>query len=301
MARDTQTQPRRSPLRSETSRSRWLPLLFWGLGLGLGICLHWGWTPPATAQRWSQLVLQGLQLMQMSNLSEPQEIALGGQIDQQIAAQMPFSRDPYLVNRVTQIGQRLAPLSDRPTLPYSFRVVQDRDINAFATLGGFVYITTAALQAADTEAQIAAVLAHEIVHITERHALEQLQRGLQAQAGAQLLGLESSDLAALAFELGINRPHSREDEFIADTKGAELLRRAGYPPRAMAQFLAKLNQGSAPPALFSTHPHPADRIARLNQLTAPASSPSTAQIPGITPSARTDVQIMPLLPGVGSP
>lgn len=298
MPRHTQTYPHHTPLGSRTSRSSWLTLLCFGLGLGLGIWLHLGWTPPATAQRWSQMVMQGLQLMQMATLSEPEEIALGRQIDQQITAQMGFSTDPYLVNRITQIGQRLVPVSDRPTLPYTFRVVPDPNINAFATLGGFVYITTAALQAAEGEDQIAAVLAHEIVHITERHALEQLQRSLQARAGAQLLGLESSDLAALAFELGIDRPHSREDEFVADAKGAELLRRAGYAPSAMAQFLAKLNQGNAPPALFSTHPHPADRIARLNALIPPSTAPTPSLL---SPSTRTDIQIMPLLPGVGAP
>ncbi len=285
------------PNRPAGSR-RWITWISLGLGLWLGISLHLGLTPPAAAQRWGQMVLQGLQIMQMSNLSPTQEVQLGRQIDQQILDQFQLSSDANQIARINQIGQGLAQVSDRPNLPYTFRVVQDPSINAFATLGGFVYITTTALRAADSADQVAAVLAHEIAHITEQHALEQMQRGLRAQAGAQLLGLESSDLAALVFELGVNRPHSREDEYIADAKGVQLLLRSGYDPTAMAQFLTKLNQGSFVPELFSTHPHIPDRIARLNQLV-PSSGASN---PDPRPSsARTGVQVMPLLPGIGSP
>ena len=285
------------PNRRAGSRRRWIVWISLSLGLWLGISVHLGLTQPAAAQRWSQIVQQGLQIMQMSNLSPTQEVQLGRQIDQQILDQFRLSTDVNQIARVNQIGQKLAQTSDRPNLPYTFRVVQDQSINAFATLGGFVYITTSALQAADSTDQVAAVLAHEIAHITEQHALEQMQRGLQAQAGAQLLGLESSNLAAIAFELGVSRPHSREDEFIADAKGVQLLLRSGYDPTAMAQFLTKLNQGRAVPELFSTHPHIPDRIARLNQLVPPGSTnPYSRQS-----SARTGVQVMPLLPGIGSP
>lgn len=282
-------------------RSRCLTVFCFSLGLGLSLGLYLGgFTGSVQAQPWGQMLVQGIQILQTANLSESQEVALGRRLDQQVTSQMRLSTDVGLVGWIDQIGQRLARVSERPSLPYTFRVVEDRDINAFATVGGFVYMTSAAVRVADSEDQIAAVLAHEIAHITERHALEQLQRNLQARAGAQLLGLESSNLATVAFELGINRPHSREDEFIADAKGLQILSRAGYGLNGMPQFLAKLNTGGATPVLFSTHPHIPDRIARLNQLIA-QQTPTAPAYPLPQSAPRTDVQVMPLLPGVGSP
>ncbi|WP_017323973.1 M48 family metallopeptidase [Synechococcus sp. PCC 7336] len=226
--------------------------------------------PPANAIDFGRLLFNGLRAIQLSNISERQEIELGRDINNQLvrSGEFQIETNPQLVNRVNRIGRRLVPHTDRPDLPFTIQVVRDNSINAFATTGGFVYITTGTLRAADNEAQIASVLAHEMAHITERHVVEQMRRSTLAQAGAQALGVDNSALAALGVELGIRRPRSRAAEYEADAEGLDILAQAGYDPNAMPQFLSKLLGASSPPAFVSTHPHTEDRIERLNAMIA---------------------------------
>lgn len=234
------------------------------------VLLTTGMSMPAQAQSidLGRLIFQGIQVLQVSTLSDAQEVALGQQINQNLtqSGDLIINRDPQLNNWITGMGQRLARLSDRPSLPYVFQVVEDPAINAFATMGGYVYITTGTIAAAQTEDQVAGVLAHEIAHITSRHGVKQLQQATTAQVGAQALGLDNSALAAIAFEVGVMRPRSREDEFEADVQGVWMLHRAGYDPYALPQMLTNLLGRPRSPELFSTHPAPQERIARLNQL-----------------------------------
>lgn len=266
-----------------------------------------GMGSPAQAQDLVRLLIHGLQWLQVSQLNDAQEVSLGRQIDQQLKArgQIRVSSNFYWVERVNRIGQRVAAHSERPNLPYTFQVVEDPDINAFATMGGFVYITTGALEAADNDDQIAAVLGHEIAHISERHGLQQLQQAAAARFGAQLLGLDDNTLAALALELGVRRPQSRENEFVADEKGLWAAYRAGFDPRGMSQFLAKLQSRPSLPDFLRTHPPVAERIARLNQLIAEHSMVSPAAYGSGGPTwpsqslpqtQRTEVEILPVLP-----
>ncbi|MEN9223900.1 MAG: M48 family metallopeptidase [Thermostichus sp. HHBFW_bins_43] len=270
-----------------------------------------GMGSPAHAQDLGRLLIQGIQLMQVSQLNDAQEVSLGRQIDQQLKNRgaIRLSSDPYWVSRVNSIGQRVAASSERPHLPYTFQVVQDPAINAFATMGGFVYITTGALEAADNDDQIAAVLAHEVAHISERHGLQQLQQAATARFGAQLLGVSDNNLAALALEVGIRRPQSRENEFIADEKGLWAAYRAGFDPQGMPQFLAKLQSRGSLPDFLRTHPPVPERIARLNQLIAQhgMSSPTPQTVPQgsggriVSPdqpsqTQRTEIEILPVLP-----
>ncbi|MGQ9836721.1 MAG: M48 family metallopeptidase [Cyanobacteriota bacterium] len=270
---------------------------------------------PAQAQDWSRLLLQGVQLLQVSQLNDVQEVSLGRQIDQQLKSrgEIRLSSDPYWVSRVNSIGQRVAASSERPHLPYNFQVVEDPAINAFATIGGFVYITTGALQAADNDNQIAAVLAHEVAHISERHGLQQLQQAAAAQFGTQLLGVNDNNLAALALEVGVRRPQSRENELVADEKGLWAAYRAGFDPQGMPQFLVKLQSYRTLPHFLRTHPPVPERIARLNQLIAQHGMTSTAtQVDPMLPQGgsggsilpagqpnqtqRTEIEILPVLP-----
>ena len=222
---------------------------------------------PVSAFDWGGLLQGGFRAIQLSNLSENDEIKLGQDINQQLlnSGEIKLVNNPQLTRRINEIGQRLVRVSDRPDLPFTFQVVQDSAINAFATAGGYVYITTGALTAADSEAQIASVLAHEIAHITESHVVKQMQRMTFAQAGAQLLGVDDSVLVATGVELGFRRPRSREAEYEADIEGLEILTRSGYNPNAMTQFMRKLVSNGAPPQFLSTHPHTEERIARLEE------------------------------------
>ncbi|ERN42315.1 peptidase family M48 [Rubidibacter lacunae KORDI 51-2] len=211
------------------------------------------------------LVNGGVQAIQMSSLSDEQEIALGRQIDQQVRSQVRLSRDRRLVNYVNRIGQRLVPYSERPDIPYSFRVVEDPAINAFATMGGFIYVNTGLIAAAQNEAELASVVAHEIAHVADRHAVKQMREAAIASGVATTAGVNTNQLVGIGVELALRRPHSRRHEYEADKMGLVNLARAGYAPEAMVSFMQTLlaTQGNGGPAFLSTHPLTRDRVARL--------------------------------------
>lgn len=220
-----------------------------------------------SAPRWLDLLLRGVQIIQLSSLSDRQEVSLGQQINQQLTTrEFRLFRDRAIADYVNQVGQRLVPQSDRPNIPYTFQVVDDNQVNAFATMGGFVYVTTGLLRTADNEAQLASVLGHEIGHIAARHAVEQMRERAIAAGVASVAGLDRNQAVAIGVELALNRPNSRRDEFEADEKGLENVERAGYAPNAVVAFLQKLlNQRARVPSFLSTHPATSDRIRRLEE------------------------------------
>lgn len=121
-------------------------------------------TNPATGER------------MLSLISEAQEIEMGRQYSEQIAATMPVYDDPELQRYVENIGLRLAATSERPELPWTFTVLDDAAVNAFAVPGGYLYVTRGILTYFNSEAELAAVLGHEIGHVTARHSVEQMSR-----------------------------------------------------------------------------------------------------------------------------
>lgn len=246
---------------SRRSSRRWFyPLL--SLTMTLSVC---GSTLPSQALPWGDLILQGVQVIQLSNVDDKQEVQIGKQINQQlVSSQIRLYRNPEVNRYVNQIGQRLAAASERPNIPYTFQVVDDDSINAFATMGGFVYVNKGLLKAADNEAQLASVLAHEIGHITSRHSLAQMRQRAIAGGVASVAGLDRNVAAQIGVDLAIQRPTSRKDEFQADQKGLKTLGRAGYAQSAMIAFMEKLlKQGGSIPTFLSDHPATRDRIAAL--------------------------------------
>ncbi|MGD1850587.1 MAG: M48 family metallopeptidase [Cyanophyceae cyanobacterium] len=210
------------------------------------------------------ILRNGIRVYQLSNLSDRQEVELGEQIDRQLKrSQIRVITSPDVVAYVDDIGQRLARNSNRPNIPYQFQVVRDAKVNAFATMGGFVYINAGLMVAADNEAQLSGVISHEIGHITERHAVNQMRQRAIAQGVASAAGLDRSRAVQIGVELALNRPKSRRDELEADDLGLTYLNRAGYAPQALPNFLRKLLRASSPPTILSTHPNTGDRIALL--------------------------------------
>ena len=210
------------------------------------------------------LLFQGIQIIQLSNISDQQEVSIAQDINQQIVGdQVEILRDTAINNYVNDIGQHLALNSDRPNIPYTFQVVNDRQINAFATMGGFVYLNAGLLVAADNEAQLASVISHEIGHIAARHVIERMKQAAVTRGLATVAGLDQSTLVGLGIELALNLPNSREAEFQADQLGLANLRRAGYAPGAMPSFMRKLSSAGSPPTMFSSHPAVADRVRAL--------------------------------------
>ncbi|NJK35708.1 MAG: M48 family metalloprotease [Oscillatoriales cyanobacterium SM2_2_1] len=208
-----------------------------------------------------------IQIIQLSNISDRDEVTLGARINQQISREVRISRDPNANRLVQRIGQLLSTSLERPQIPYTFQVVDDPDINAFATMGGFVYINTGTIAAADNVAQLASVVAHEIGHIEGRHSLEQMRQQAIAQGIASVAGVADNRLVQLGTAIALRLPNSREAEFDADRRGLNLITNAGFAARAMPDFMQKLARGDRGnvPTMFSTHPNPNDRIASLNQ------------------------------------
>jgi predicted Zn-dependent protease len=240
---------------------RWVyPLISLTVVLGL-----WLGQPLASqAISWGDLILRGIQVIQLSNLSDRQEVELGRQInDRLVGGQIRLLRDPQINRYVNAIGQRLAAESNRTNIPYTFQVVNDRGVNAFATMGGFIYINAGLMQAANNEAELASVMGHEIAHITARHAVKQMKETAIARGLAGAAGLDRSTAVNIGLELALRRPHSRNAEYEADQLGLRMLGRAGYAQSAAVDFMKKLMRQPSLPAFFSTHPAPADRVTRM--------------------------------------
>ncbi len=208
-----------------------------------------------------------IQVVEISNISDSEEVRLGSQINRNIISQVRLSRNRDANNLVKSIGAELVPQSDRPKIPYTFQVVDDRNINAFATMGGYVYINTGTIAAADNRAQLASVIAHEMGHITGKHALEQVKQQAITQGIITLVGADRNRIVNLGTELALRLPNSREAEFDADRRGLENLSRVGYAVKAMPMFMQKLTRNSSnSPTFLNTHPATGDRIVALNQI-----------------------------------
>ena len=205
-----------------------------------------------------------------------QEIALGLKSAPELAAQMGgLSQNVQARALVQRIGTKLARESIAAKSPYrfAFYVLGDRrTINAFALPGGPVFITEGLLGLLKGEAEVAAVLGHEIGHVIARHsserlAKEQLTRGL---IGAAVVGTGDYSTAQIGQLVGgmINMRYGREDELESDALGIRIMAEGGYDPRAMIrvmEVLAKASGGSRQPEFFSTHPAPENRAARIKE------------------------------------
>ena len=209
---------------------------------------------------------------QMSLLSEADEIAIGQQQDAEIRREMGVYNDDALQRYVNDIGQQLARLSHRPNLPWSFTVVDNPAINAFALPGGYIYLTRGILAYLDDEAELAGVLGHEIGHVTARHAAQAYTRQAQASVGLAILSIfvpstaPFADVGSAGLSVLFLR-HGREAELEADRLGVEYGSGAGYDPAGVPRFLATLARVDAlsergVPNWLSTHPNPGSRVTK---------------------------------------
>lgn len=256
---------------SSRSRRRWFyPMLSVMVALGLVLSPM---STPVKALPWDRLLFQGIQVLQLSTISDRQEVQLGKQInDQLVGSQVRLYRNARINQYVDQVGQRLAAVSERPNLPYTFQVVRDDSVNAFATMGGFIYVTTGLLATVDNEAQLASVMGHEIAHITDRDALKQMRQAAVTRGIATAAGVDTNRLVGLGVEFALKRPGSRSDELEADQRGLRMLAKVGYPQSAMIAFLEKLLDQPSPPSFLSTHPATRDRISAIQKSIDPSNA-----------------------------
>ena len=207
------------------------------------------------------------------NMFSPrQDVEVGQEVSRDAERQLPMLNNSRVDQYVDSIGRRLAARAPGERYPYRVKVVNDRKINAFALPGGPIYLNRGVIEAADNEAQVAGVIAHEIAHIALRHGTNQASKAAAAQVPLAILGgIVGSDstkgmLAQLGAGFAVNSvllKYSRTAESQADILGTQILHDAGYDPRAMAQFFQKFEGGGV--EFFSNHPSPNNRIARVNQ------------------------------------
>jgi predicted Zn-dependent protease len=220
-------------------------------------------TNPATGRR------------EFTLMSEAQEIGIGRESDPQIKAEMGVYDDPELQKYVSDLGLRLARLSERPNLPWQFTVVDQPAINAFAVPGGFIYITRGILPFLDDEAELAGVIGHEIGHVTARHSAQQYTRSLGGTIGLTALGvfvpaarpfgqLSETALGVLFLKYG------RDDELQSDQLGAKYSVTGGWDPDGvpgMLSTLGRLDEAAGErkgiPNFLSTHPEPLSRVKEI--------------------------------------
>ena len=227
---------------------------------------------------------------ELSFVSESQEISMGRDYAGQVSQEMGVYPDSAVQRYVSNLGKELAVRTERPKLPWTFTVMDDPQVNAFALPGGFIFITRGIMTHMNSEAELATVVGHEIGHVTARHSVQQMTRQQLAQIGlvagaiasdkiAQNMGAISQGLGVLFLKYG------RDDESQADGLGFRYALNDDYDVRRMVDMFEILQRVSASagqriPEWQSTHPDPGNRIeateARLKRVTVPLDGKESA-------------------------
>ena len=209
-------------------------------------------------------------------VSVQDEIEIGREANSQVRKQTPQVTDSEVLGYVRSVARRLTQVAPGPKYPYSFSVANYREINAFALPGGPIWMNRGVVHVATNEAQMAGVLAHEIAHVAQRHAADQLTKAALTNFGLGVLGAilgnsggaGTAQIAARVFANGAFLRFSRNDELEADRVGLQILTKAGWDGRGMVELFEVIRKEanrdpSTVEILLSSHPSPRDRIAAL--------------------------------------
>jgi predicted Zn-dependent protease len=211
------------------------------------------------------------------NLFSPeQDVEMGQQAAKEAEKQMSVLNNRQATAYVDALGKQLAAHAPGHKYPFQYKIVNDNNINAFALPGGFIYINRGAIEAADNEAQLAGVIAHETGHVVLRHGTNQVSKAYLAQAPLSVLGgvIGSNSIGSVLAQLGVGFAtnslllrYSRDAERQADLIGTQILYDAGYSPQAMVDFFEKIQAESKGRAseFFSDHPNPESRISYVQK------------------------------------
>ena len=223
-----------------------------------------------------KVILAAAILSTITLVSVEQEIEIGREANAQVRKQTAELRDLQVTAYVARVGQRLAKAAPGAKYPYTFSVADYREINAFSLPGGPVWINRGVLQASANESQVAGVLAHEVAHIAQRHAADQLTKTILARWSLNVLGAMlgnaggagTAQIAAALLANGVFLKFSRDDEREADMVGLRIMTKAGWDPNGMIELFDVLRRKAdrdpgAVDVFFSTHPSPQDRIEQL--------------------------------------
>jgi predicted Zn-dependent protease len=241
---------------------------------------------PASAQFMDKLG-KGAKLAQKANdlvFTEAEEIELGQKVSDEMRKRFGVVQDPAVHKYVTLVGNVLVTNSTRPNLPWTFIVLDTDAVNAFAAPGGFVHITKGALALMESEAELAGVLGHELIHVTEKHTIAELKKGAAAGLAMDASGKGGSKITEAVvgnMKEALFRGFGRKEELESDTKGLALASKAGYAPGGLGGFLQKLadrNKDSTEKrGLFASHPETTERIKKLGELAAKLNSTATLE------------------------
>ncbi len=203
------------------------------------------------------------------------EVSLGKDMEREIQKKLKILDDSVLNQRLNAIGKKLSAVSDRRDLEYQFRVVKDKELNAFAIPGGFVYVNSGLMNIA-TDDELAAVTAHEIGHIAARHSVKKLQAAMTYELlMAIVIGVTGKEGIVRAVDTFVFNPvtlaYSRKDELLADKLSVRYTRKAGFNPHAVVSFFEKLkkeqkkNGKNLRIEILSSHPDLDERIKRVKE------------------------------------
>ncbi|MCC7416075.1 MAG: M48 family metalloprotease [Acidobacteria bacterium] len=216
------------------------------------------------------------------NVTEEEERTIGEGVSAKIRARFGVVQDPAIHEYVALVGLTLARLSDRPGLPWTFVVLDTDGVNAFASPGGIVHVTRGALALVASEAELAAVLGHEIGHVARKHTVNAIQKSKAVQLGtSETLASRGPFLdliANKAYEMVLENKFDRGDEMDADKVSVALAGKAGYAPGKLADFLTRLDERNrdqpAANGLFASHPDMTARIQAIAKLAGTRGGPT---------------------------
>ena len=247
-----------------------------------------------------------------NSFTPAQDVQLGREAAAQVRQQLPMLNDRATENLVERIGARLAaavpPRFRQPAFRYSFDVVNQREINAFALPGGPMFLNRGMLQAARTDDEVAGVMAHELSHVVLRHGTLQAAKAQKFQLGAiagqvlgSIVGGRTGQVIAQGSQFGLGTyflKYSREYEREADLLGAQIMARAGYDPRQMANMFRTIQRqgGGSGPEWLSDHPDPGNRYTAINREAASLRVNGSADTGPAFETVRTRLSQMPPAP-----
>jgi beta-barrel assembly-enhancing protease len=240
---------------------------------------------------------------QLFGISEQQEINIGHEVERQLARNPGFVDDQEQLQHVKDIGLKLAHVSERPHLPWTYHILNDKSVNALAAPGGFVFVTRGLLGFVKSADELGFVLGHETTHIAHRHAVDLAEKNMQLQLITQILfggNLTAYQLSQVGAAF-IGAQYSRDKEFEADHFGVIFAKKAGFDPTASLAFFERLARTETTPsgigAAFANHPPTPDRIAairaELREMGYQVPGPATPPPPPPPPAKQTTTQPAP--------
>jgi predicted Zn-dependent protease len=207
------------------------------------------------------------------NVTEQEELKIGADVSLKIRQRFGVVQDPAVTKYVTLVGTMVAQQTERPKLPWTFIVLDTDGVNAFASPGGFVHITRGALGLIKNEAELAAVLGHEMTHVAHKHTVNAIRKNKAVQLGTNETladrGPFLDKIANKAYEMVLENSFDRGDELDADAGSIALTQKLGYAPASLADFLTRLDDRNKDQpqqnGLFASHPATKERIDKVRK------------------------------------